>query len=63
MCGPATIQIEGFDTIVGEVVFLDVDAADEGYEPLLGYIVLEQSQAAIDMARHQLIKVRHLDLK
>ncbi|MGH7896906.1 MAG: aspartyl protease family protein, partial [Candidatus Binatia bacterium] len=32
--GPATIQIEGFDRIVGEVVFLDVDRDDS--EPLLG---------------------------
>ena len=63
VCGPATIQIEGFDKIVGEVVFLDVDAADDDYEPLLGYVALEQSQAAVDMTHHRLVKVRHLDLK
>ena len=57
------IQIEGFDKIVGEVVFLDVDTADDGHEPLLDYVALEQSQAAVNMARHQLIKIRHLDLK
>ena len=62
VCGPAIIQIEGFDRIVGEVVFLDVDGAD-GYEPLLGYVALEQSQAAVDMTRHRLIRTRHLDLK
>ena len=45
-----------------QVVFF-VDAADEEYEPLLGYVALGQSQAAVDMARHQLIKIRHLDLK
>src|SRR2546430_2047931 len=43
VCGPATIQVEGFDTIVGEVACFDVDAADEEYEPLLGYIALGQS--------------------
>jgi predicted aspartyl protease len=63
VCGPATIQIEGFDKFFGEVVFLDVDAADDAYEPLLGYVALEQSQAAVDRARHQLVKIRHLDLK
>ena len=61
MCGPATIQIEGFDTIVGEVVFLDVDAADEGYEPLLGYIVPRgHGDLFAHVGGHQ---VRHLDLK
>ena len=34
-----------------------------GFEPLLGYIVLEQSQAAVDMLGHRLVKVKYLDLK
>ncbi len=34
-----------------------------GYEPLLGYIVLEQSQAAVDMLGHRLILAKRLDLK
>ena len=33
------------------------------YEPLLGYIVLEQSQAAVDMLGHRLIHVKYADLK
>jgi hypothetical protein len=36
---------------------------DGQYEPLLGYIVLEQSQAAVDMLGHRLIHVTRLDLK
>ncbi len=40
-----------------------VETAENGHEPLLGYVALEQSQAMVDMARHRLVKVRHLDLK
>jgi hypothetical protein len=57
------ILIEGFDRVVGEVVFMDMPAVNGGYEPLLGYVTLEQSQAAVDLVGHRLIKVRHLDLK
>lgn len=61
--GPVKIQIEGFDPISGEVLFVDMEPADGVYEPLLGYIVLEQSQAAVDMLGHRLIHVKHFDLK
>jgi hypothetical protein len=33
------------------------------YEPLIGYIVLEQCQAAVDMLGHRLIHVKRMDLK
>ena len=35
----------------------------EANEPLIGYIPLEQAQAAVDMLGHRLIKVSHVDLK
>ncbi len=35
----------------------------ERYEPLLGYIPLEQSQAVIDLLGHRLIRVPKVDLK
>jgi hypothetical protein len=63
VCGPVMIRIAGFDKIVGEAVFVDVPPVDGEYEPLLGYIPLEQSQAAVDMAGHRLVKIRPLDLK
>ena len=63
VCGPATIQIEGFEKIVGEVVFIDEESANGDPEALLGYVALEQSQATVDMAHHRLVKTRHLDLK
>jgi len=33
------------------------------YEPLAGYIALEQSMAAVDMVGHRLVPVKHMDLK
>ena len=47
----------------GEVLFLDMEPEDGVYEPLVGYIVLEQAQAAVDMLGHRLIHVKKSDLK
>jgi hypothetical protein len=33
------------------------------YEPLIGYVILEQSQAAVDTLGHRLIRVKSMDLK
>jgi len=63
VCGPVRIQIEGFEPIFSEVVFVDMQPENGEYEPLVGYIVLEQSQAAVDMLGHRLIHVKRLDLK
>lgn len=63
ICGPVRIQLEGFRAIFNEVVFVDMEPEDGVYEPLVGYIVLEQSQAAVDMVGHRLIHVKHFDLK
>jgi predicted aspartyl protease len=63
VCGPVRIQIEGFDPIASEVIFLDMEPSNGGHEPLIGYIILEQSQAAVDMVGHRLVKVRYADLK
>ena len=62
VCGPVTIEIEGFDRIVGEVTF--IDCADETRaEPLIGHTVLQLSRAAVDLAHDRLVHVRYLDLK
>jgi hypothetical protein len=63
VCGPVRIQIEGFRPIFNEVAFVDMMPADGEDEPLIGYIVLEQSQAAVDMLGHRLVPIKHLDLK
>jgi len=63
VCGPVRIQIEGFPMIYNEVSFVDMNPEDGEYEPLIGYLVLEQSQAAVDILGHRLVKIKHMDLK
>lgn len=63
ICGPVKIQIEGFRPIYNEVLFLDMRPENGEYEPLIGYVILEQSQAAVDMLGHRLVPVKRMDLK
>lgn len=63
ICGPVEIQIEGFEPVYSEALFLDMKPADGIYEPLIGYIILEQSQAGVDMLGHRLIHLKKTDLK
>ena len=63
ICGPVKIQMERFDPIFSEVMFVEMQPEDGIYEPLLGYLILEQSQAAVDMVGHRLMHVKHIDLK
>ena len=49
ICGPVSIEVEGFRPTYNEVLFLDMNPTDGAYEPLIGYIVLEQCQAAVDL--------------
>lgn len=63
VCGPVRIHIEGFDAIYSEVAFVDMHPTDGTYEPLLGYIVLEQSSVAVDMVGHRLVRAKPMDLK
>ncbi len=63
VCGPVRIQIEDFRPIFNEVAFVEMKPLDGEYEPLIGYIVLEQSQAGVDMLGHRLVPIKHMDLK
>jgi len=63
VCGPVEIKIEGFEPVYGEVLFIEMKPVDGVYEPLIGYIILEQSQAAVDMLGHRLVHVKKTDLK
>jgi predicted aspartyl protease len=63
VCGPVRIQIEGFRAILNEVAFVDMKADRGEYEPLIGYIVLEQSLAGVDRISHRLVHLKHFDLK
>ena len=60
-CAPVEVEIEGFRPVVNEAVF--VEAENEGGEPLLGYVILEQAQAAVDVLGHRLVPVRYIDMK
>ncbi|MDQ3813783.1 MAG: hypothetical protein M3347_07510 [Armatimonadota bacterium] len=63
ICGPVRVQIEGFRHTYTEVMFVEMHPEDGAYEPLIGYIVLEQSQVAVDMLGHRLMRAKRLDLK
>ena len=63
VCGPVKIQIEGFRAIYNEILFLDMEPNNGEYEPLLGYIALEQCGAAVDMIGHRLLPVKYMDAK
>ncbi len=63
VCGPALIRIEGFRAIHGEVMFVEMEPEEGEYEPLLGYIPLEQCGAAVDLIGHRLLPVRYIDAK
>ena len=63
ICGPVRIEVEGFRAIYSEVLFLDMKPTDGAYEPLIGYIVLEQCQAAVDLVGHRLIPGKPVDAK
>lgn len=63
ICGPVRIEVEGFRPIYNEVLFLEMQPSDGAYEPLIGYIVLEQCQAAVDTLGHRLIPAKGIDAK
>jgi predicted aspartyl protease len=63
VCGPVRIQIEGFRRIIGEAVFMEMHPGLRGYEPLVGYTVLELSGVAVDMVSHRLVARKYYDLK
>ena len=64
-CWPVEIKIEGFRPVANEVIFMGTEDEEEDDvpEPLLGYVILEQAQAAVDMLGHRLAPVRYIDLK
>jgi hypothetical protein len=63
LCGPILVEIEGFLPVHCDVLFIDMEPSDGRYEALIGYIPLEQCQAAVDMLGHRLIKAKAYDLK
>ena len=63
ICGPVLLRLERFRPVLAEVLFIEMGPSDGQYEPLIGYIPLEQAQAAVDLVGHRLVKVNRVDLK
>ncbi len=63
ICGPVLLRMGDFRPVLTEALFIEMEAAEGRYEPLIGYIPLEQAQAVVDMAGHRLAKFGYVDLK
>ena len=63
ICGPVLLRIGDFRPVLTEVLFIEMEPSDGHYEPLIGYIPLEQAQAEVDMVGHRLVKFSRVDLK
>ena len=62
--GPVRLSIGGFRKTFTEVLFLDMEKnEDSEYEPLVGYIPLEQAGIAVDMLGQGLTQMKRTDLK
>jgi hypothetical protein len=57
ICGPVKLEVEGFRPISTEVMFIEMQPVEGRYEPLLGYIPLEQIPVVVDMLKHRLVEV------
>ena len=63
-CWPVAIRIEGFRPVANEVIFIaGEDNEGEAQEPSLGYVILEQALAAVDMLGHRLVPIPYIDMK
>ena len=61
--GPVRVKVANFREVFDEVLFLDMEANEDGeYEPLAGHVVLEKLPVAVEMLGRRLVKVRALDL-
>ena len=45
------------------MIFVEMEPGPKGYQPLVGYTVLEKSNVVVDMASHQLVARRYYNLK
>ena len=43
ICGPIMLRFGSFRQVLAEVLFIHMEPADDRYEPLLGYIPLQQA--------------------
>lgn len=62
ICGPV-LRMDGFRPVLTEALFIEMEPAAGRCEPLIGYIPLEQAQAAVDLAGQRLAKSGRVYLK
>ena len=63
ICGPVWIRIDGFRRFAGEATFVEMAPGPHGYQPLVGYTLLEICGVVIDLVSRRLVARRTLDLK
>ena len=63
ICGPVLLRMGQFRPVLTEALFIEMELAQGRYEPLIGYIPLEQAQAVVDLVGHRLAKFGRVDLK
>lgn len=66
ICGPVLLRMGGFRPVLTEALFIEMEPSgghDGHYEPLIGYIPLEQAQAVVDLVGYRLVKFSRVDLK
>ena len=47
ICGPVLLRMGDFRPVLTEVLFIEMEPSDGHYEPLIGYIPLEQAQQPV----------------
>ena len=62
ICGPVLLRIERFRPLL-TVLFIDMNPTHGPYEPLIGYIPLEQARPSSIPWAIASVKVSHVDLK
>ena len=59
--GGVKVKIDNFRKIYGEILFIDMEADENGkFEPLIGYLPLEAIPVSVDMGNHRLVKSKAL---
>lgn len=63
LCSPVRLEVPGLGVGYGMVLLTEMAGPDGRYEPLLGYLALEELRVAVDLVQHRLVKLPYVDLK
>jgi len=62
--GPLHAQINDLRRFSADVLFLEMEPGPEGeYQPLIGYMALQEAGVALDMPNERLIQLPYVDVK